>query len=413
MTSRHLDLDLDRAFQVIRSVPARFWATTLVWALAVYAFAVTSGTLQPLWPGRSGTMTELASSLLPTLWPLLLLATTSAPVVARLRPRLATVLAASGLLVVLTTEPVALMFATFLSFVGVAVGATWTRPRLAWPIGAMSLVVPVALSFGAGVLMPGFILDSTYWEPDQRLLVPVLYAVGVAAAIGLARVLRAGALVAATRSDLAAGARRLANEESALTERARIARDLHDIVAHRISLIAVRAETAPYTSPDLGPDARRLLAETATDARSALEEMRTVLGVLHRSTDPAARAPQPGAGDIAHLVEEARAAGAEVELVGEVPPMSEATGNIAYRVVQEALTNARRHAPASPTTVSLIPEADHLVVTVTNPAEAGPVSFGRGLTGMRERVELAGGDLSATARDGVFTVVVRLPGSAR
>ncbi|WP_163540933.1 sensor histidine kinase [Occultella kanbiaonis] len=194
-------------------------------------------------------------------------------------------------------------------------------------------------------------------------------------------------------------------------ERARLARDLHDVVAHHVSLVAVRAESAPYTRPDIDTAAREVLADIATDARAALGELRQVLGVLQRSEDAVELAPQPTGADVGILVADARAAGQVVEVRGDWGPVPAAAGYVLYRAAQEALTNARRHASAAPVTLRRDRRGDVLGLTVSNPvdrqADAG--ASGRGLVGMRERVESLGGSLEAQTTDGTFTLRVVIP----
>ena len=209
---------------------------------------------------------------------------------------------------------------------------------------------------------------------------------------------------------------------TAQAERARLARDLHDVVAHHVSLIAVRAETAPYTEPDLPEAHRPVLQEIAGDARRALDELRGVLGVLQRAEDQPELAPQPTLRDLPDLIDRAYRAGDRVVAYGVdgawiVP---DTVGYVAYRVVQEALTNARRHAPRAPVEVRVERDGDELVVTVANEAPSDARAWlgtsdvsegdGLGLAGMTERVEALGGILVAgPAADGGFRVTARLP----
>nr|WP_281357571.1 histidine kinase [Isoptericola sediminis] len=237
-----------------------------------------------------------------------------------------------------------------------------------------------------------------------------IYTVAVAVVVGAAAAIR---LVRESwhRSDRAAAVERQALEvESVAAERARLARDLHDVVAHHVSLVAVRAESAPYTHPHLNEDARHVLAEIADDARSALGELRQVLGVLQRTAGPG-RAPQPTARDVADLVDQARAAGQDVTLTGRCDDVPDAPGYVLYRAAQEALTNARRHAPGAPTAVELTRAAQGVGLRVTNPVARthAVVTPGRGLTGMRERVEALGGSLTAGVESSAFVLVVTLP----
>jgi signal transduction histidine kinase len=202
-----------------------------------------------------------------------------------------------------------------------------------------------------------------------------------------------------------------------LEERTRIARELHDVVAHHMSLIAVRAETAPYRLTDLPESARAEFSSLSEVAREALTEMRRLLGVL-RHDQPAALAPQPQLSDLPALVDAARQAGAPVEFwaptaLGQVPA---GVGVCAYRIVQESLSNASQHAPGAPIIVSIDHDRGAVLLRVANGpggSAGAPVNEdgpGHGLTGMRERVALLGGSLSAgPSPDGGFVVTAVLP----
>nr|WP_245834009.1 histidine kinase [Streptomyces aidingensis] len=217
-----------------------------------------------------------------------------------------------------------------------------------------------------------------------------------------------------------------------LEERARIARELHDVVAHHMSVITVQADSAPYRLAGLPPEAREEFAAIAASARHSLGEMRRLLGVLRSEQNGGERTPQPGLADLPGLVDATRRAGIPTELrlpavAGEgpeappVPAVPQAVGLSAYRIVQEALANVVRHAPGAPTTVTLGIEGDALDVTVRNgpspgpasggPAvEAGAAGTGHGLVGMRERVRLVGGTLeTGPLPDGGFRVTATLP----
>jgi signal transduction histidine kinase len=202
-----------------------------------------------------------------------------------------------------------------------------------------------------------------------------------------------------------------------LEERARIARELHDVVAHHMSLIAVRAETAPYRLSDLPESARAEFGSLSEVAREALTEMRRLLGVL-RHDQPAGLAPQPQLSDIPALVDAARRAGVSVELIVS-PALDRVPSGVAvcaYRIVQESLSNVSQHAPGTEVTVSVGHDAGTVLLRVANgpsgpasstPTERGP---GHGLIGMRERVALLGGSLSAgPAPDGGYVVSAVLP----
>ena len=226
------------------------------------------------------------------------------------------------------------------------------------------------------------------------------------------------ALTAQTEHTDAERARR-----AVLEERTRIARELHDVVAHHLSLIAVQAETAPYRLGELPEQVRAEFGSLSGVAREALTEMRRLLGVL-RQDQQVRLAPQPQLADLPALVEVTRRAGVQVELsapaeLGKVPA---GVGVCAYRIVQESLSNASQHAPGAAVTVSVGQNAGAVQLRVANgPSAARPGhergpgnghsnAHGHGLTGMRERVALLGGSLSAgPTAGGGFAVSAVLP----
>ncbi|MFE6780212.1 histidine kinase [Streptomyces sp. NPDC057702] len=209
-----------------------------------------------------------------------------------------------------------------------------------------------------------------------------------------------------------------------LEERARIARELHDVVAHHMSVITVQADSAPYRIEELPPRAREEFATIAATARDSLTEMRRLLGVLRSDGaggDPE-RAPQPGLDRVPQLAEATLRAGVPVEYeiseeVSRLGPLPQAVELSAYRIVQEALANVVRHAPGATTRVSLTTADGELGVLVINYAspEAEPTPLettgtGHGLVGMRERVRLVGGSVDiGPLPDGGFRVAARLP----
>lgn len=204
---------------------------------------------------------------------------------------------------------------------------------------------------------------------------------------------------------------------AALEERTRFARELHDVVAHHMTLMAIRAESAPHRLGALPEPVRAEFGSLSGSAREALADMRRLLTAL-RSDQPAAHAPQPGLADLPGLIGTARQAGMTVQMsappaLDKVPP---SVGLCAYRIAQEALSNAGRHAAGAPVAVSVGYDADAVTLRVTNGpgAPAGPRANGHrpghGLAGMRERVELLGGSLSAgPAPGGGFAVSAVLP----
>ncbi|NIK58311.1 histidine kinase [Kribbella shirazensis] len=189
-------------------------------------------------------------------------------------------------------------------------------------------------------------------------------------------------------------------ERERLQERARIARELHDVVAHHLSVVVVRADSAPHRLPDVPDAVRAEFASIADEARASLTEMRRVLRLLREPVEQAGElGPQPGLEQVTELVESTRRAGVDVRLVGDVPtgfdPAVELT---AYRVVQEGLSNAVRHALHAPVVVGVRRTKGELEITVENEEPPRPVvpapGSGQGLRGMRERVALVDGTVS-------------------
>ncbi|WP_373312415.1 sensor histidine kinase [Streptomyces candidus] len=216
-----------------------------------------------------------------------------------------------------------------------------------------------------------------------------------------------------------------------LEERTRIARELHDVVAHHMSMITVQADSAPYRISGLPAEATEEFASIASSARESLTEMRRLLAVLRSEGAQGERAPQPGLGKVQQLVEATVRAGvpAELSMAAELAPgpgrpaVPQAVDLSAYRIVQEALANVVRHAPGAVTRVSVRAEEKDLLVLVVNgpaPEPDSPTSRaarveakgagGHGLVGMRERVRLTGGTLdTGPLPDGGFRVAARLP----
>jgi signal transduction histidine kinase len=199
-------------------------------------------------------------------------------------------------------------------------------------------------------------------------------------------------------------------------ERARIARELHDVVAHNVSVIVVQADGASYAMDiDVGR-ARQALETISSTGRLALAEMRRLLGVLREDDDAGAFAPQPGVGEIDDLVEQVRASGLSVtyEVDGTPAAMSEGRQLTVFRIVQEALTNTLKHGgPRVNVSVRLRYAADVLEIQVADDGR-GAAAFddgrGHGLAGMRERVAVYGGDVRAAPRPGGgFEVVAQIP----
>jgi signal transduction histidine kinase len=256
-----------------------------------------------------------------------------------------------------------------------------------------------------------------------------------------------GAIVRSRRSsraELAQQAERLEGERAVLEgeralleERQRIARELHDIVAHHMSVIAIQAEAAPRKVTDPPPELAESFAEIRSSALSGLDELRRLLGVLRSHS--ADTAPQPGLGELPGLLESARSGGVRVtsSVSGVARPLPQGVDLSAYRIVQEALSNAMRHAPGSAVRVELAYSPSSLVIKVRNaPAPPGASAAmrrpstaaqlgagpdpdypgiggngaGQGIIGMRERAAMLGGHLDAgPTRDGGFLLTAVLP----
>lgn len=209
-------------------------------------------------------------------------------------------------------------------------------------------------------------------------------------------------------------------EQAREAERRRIAREMHDVLAHRVSLLSLHAGALEFR-PDAPPEEiAQAAAVIRTTAHAALEELREVIGVLRESDQRAVEPPQPTLAQIPALVEESRAAGMRVRLRlegsnDEALPV--AVGRTAYRIVQEGLTNARKHAPGAAVDVAITDEgAEELVVTVATRAPVGVVAgsalpgAGTGLIGLTERVALAGGRLEhGPDASGDFVLRATLP----
>jgi signal transduction histidine kinase len=258
-----------------------------------------------------------------------------------------------------------------------------------------------------------------------RIPAVLLAALGPAAAwAGTARRARSEAVLHSAAQQVIAGS---LVEHTARGERARVSRELHDVVAHHISMIAVQAETARLTTAGMPAAGAQRLAAIGDTARAALTEMRRLLGVLREDTrsGAAVRQPQPGLLQLDELLDEARhASGSAIRLivVGPMATLDPGAELAAYRIIQEALTNARRHAAGAAVDVELHYAAAALGVRIRDngpgpppatsypPGATEPTSGGHGLLGMRERAAAVGGELrTGAASGGGFVVEAMLP----
>ncbi|HEU5037259.1 MAG TPA: sensor histidine kinase [Nocardioides sp.] len=349
----------------------------------------------------------------PPMTPLMLvcgLVSGAALVVRRSWPRaVLTVCAASALTPVLVQRIDPGFYSSFIAFLiaGCTVAAlAGTVRRSLW----MPATMAVAYAVFAVVL------------PDFRSLDSMLFTLGVTAvAYAVARLvhaLRDRAAVEAQRADLAMREQELAAREAVVAERERIARELHDVIAHEVSVMVIHAAAAQQLVPERSPEVAEALTQVQESGRSAIEELHLLLGMLRGES--AERTPQPGLAQLPELVAELRRSGLDVtlETVGTPRPVGGALDVSAYRVVQEALTNALKHAAPCRAVVRLEYRPDDLVLRVcddgagragSEPPAVG-LSGGHGLVGMRERVRMFGGEVEAGRRpDGGWVVTARLP----
>ena len=310
--------------------------------------------------------------------------------------------------------------------------ALWTTLPVAWrrrrPLGAAVATTLPAFYPTDGYVVLGYVAYFVVYYSaaaycGDRRRVGAVVAFGLVASIVASWInhevpgVYFGALSAVLLPAVAGGAVRHQRAQSALLavgeERARIARELHDVVSHSLSVIAIQssaAEAALERDPALaGPP----LTAIRSSAEEALAEMRRLLGVLRVEGEGGEHAPQPGLARLPELVEHARAAGVPVtlEVDGTPRPLPASVDVSAFRIVQEALTNVRKHAGGAPATVRVAWEPRALAVAVrdrgTGDVQTGS---GHGLVGMRERVRLHGGQLRAgRCADGGFEVEAVLP----
>jgi signal transduction histidine kinase len=362
--------------------------------------------------------------------------------VARLDAALAAVFTAVGLAQVIVW-PIADSVVGEVFVLGTTLPLAWrrTRPVESSLVAAAFFLVPTDGFAVAGfvVVILQFFALGTHGRPDRAVALTAAFAsvtsvVGTllgpeppVAAIGGALVVAApvlaGRLVRHLRhqndeltrlADELRTERARAEDAAVGAERARIAQELHDVVGHEVTLIAIQAEAAAVAltvSPDRATESVETIRSTA---HRTLAEIRSVLDTL----SPVGEEGPLGAGldSIATLVARAESAGIPNTLTQTGTPLpDEAPASLAVRrIVRECLTNAGRHAPATPVTITVAWEPDAVCVEATNPTDAPSYSSGRGLTGLRHRAELLSGSFTATADGDTFTVRARIPtGSAR
>ena len=300
--------------------------------------------------------------------------------------------------------------------------------QLAFPIAVYSVARWSPRPHGVAALLVGYIGSAVaawswiggFGAPTITLSAVTPYVVSIGAIVTAAWALGFAAQqrerYVASLVARAEQAERIAEREvelAARDERSRIAREMHDVVAHGLSVIVVQADGARYAAAKDPDVAVGTLATISTTGRESLTEMRRLLGLL-RNGDTGV-APQPGLDDVRHLVDEARAAGMQVEadLPEAAPDVPDGVGLAAYRIAQESLTNVRKHAGPRATVALRVTVGRAVEVEVRDDGRgAAAPSDGRGLgvTGMRERAAVHGGTLEAgPAPGGGFAVSARLP----
>jgi signal transduction histidine kinase len=292
-----------------------------------------------------------------------------------------------------------------------------SRPVLRW-----ITVAATAVGIAIGEAAPGH--NEPYDAIVQAMIFTTAWSAGV-----LARAKRARIQEAQGRADRAEAELDRQVSRAALRERARIARELHDVVAHHVSLIAVQAEAASSLLPDRPAEAERSVDIIGNTARMALAELRRLLGVLRGPSDRPQTAPAASLSELGGVLDQVRSAGLAVslEVTGQPCPLAPGVDLTAFRIVQEALTNTVRHASAARADVALRYEPGFITVSVTDsgPGRDGPggeenestarpgalpAGSGLGLAGIAERVASCGGSLTVgPAADGGFGVTARLP----
>jgi signal transduction histidine kinase len=254
-------------------------------------------------------------------------------------------------------------------------------------------------------------------SPGDFIFTPVLFAIGWLAGYAL-RERAAQAEAAEERATYAEREREAAARIAVAEERARIARELHDIVAHAVSVMVLQVGAVRHKLPQTLEEDRDALQRVEQAGRTALAEMRRLLGAMRRDGDGLDLAPQPGLDGLDSLVEDVGRAGLPVRLHvdGDAFPLPQAIDLSAYRIVQEGLTNTLKHARARHADVTVRYRPDELQLEVRDDGDGASTDdgLGHGLVGIRERVKIYGGEMTAgTAPDGGFILRTRLPLSDR
>jgi len=316
------------------------------------------------------------------------------------------------------------------------------RPGLAWTLTALGCLCSVGVArdvlhapfLTASIFAVFYCLYTVAARYDRRVTTAVWAiclalgsafepdsVVGVAILVSIPVLL--GINVRARRNaqhELVEQRQRHEEERAVLEERQRIARELHDVVAHHMSVIAIHAEAAPYKVADPPAELAESFADIRSNALEGLTELRRILGVLRTEHDPQT-VPQPGLDRLDEIVASARNGGVSVTstVSGAAAPLPQGVSLSAYRILQEALSNAMKHAPGASVEVDVAYGRDALTLRVVNgpgiapgrePWPVASAGGGHGLVGMRERAAMLGGELVAEPTPGGgFAVTARLP----
>jgi signal transduction histidine kinase len=256
-----------------------------------------------------------------------------------------------------------------------------------------------------------------YNDPNRAagdfVFLPLVFAIAWLAGFAL-RGRAAQAQAAEERATVAELERETAARIAVAEERARIARELHDVVAHAVSVMVLHVGAVRHNLPEALDEDREALTGVERTGRTALAEMRRLLGAMRRDDDDVELAPQPGLASLDPLLDEIRRAGLPVQLSvdGEPVALPRTLDLSAYRIVQEGLTNALKHARASRADVLVRYGSDQLQIDVRDNGRGSSASdgLGHGLVGVRERVKIYGGEMTAgAAADGGFVLSTRMP----
>ena len=293
-----------------------------------------------------------------------------------------------------------------LGIVGLATAFLLGNLRSAWKAGVGLAIILVGI-VTVVAMIPGDQTASQYVFISLRFVVAWI--------AGYAMRERAEQVEAAElRATQAEREREAAARVAVAEERARIARELHDIVAHSVSIMVLQVGAIRHKLPEMLAEDRDALKGVERTGRGALAEMRRLLGAMRRDGDGLELAPHPGVDRLDSLLEDVGRTGLPVRLHvdGEPFPLPRAIDLSAYRIVQEGLTNAVKHAHASQVDVTFQYASDELQIKVRDNGEGVSASdgLGHGLVGIRERVKIYGGEMTAgAAPDGGFLLVARLP----